>query len=106
MSDTSLYSSILGLSSQWHISDAVLDRNARCLRLYIMARSGVEFNCPVCGCSAIRIGSHDGCWQHDDLLDLCFMISAVIPVTFCESCGTNRINAPWERTGSSFRFME
>ncbi len=106
MSDTSIYSSILGLSSQWHISDAVLDRKARCLRLHIMAKSGAEFNCPVCGGSARRVGSHDGCWQHDDLLNMCFRISAVIPVTLCETCGTNRISAPWERVGSRFRFME
>lgn len=106
MSDSSIYSSILGLSSQWHISDAVLDRQSRCLQLNIMAKGGAEFSCPVCGGLAKRVGSHDGCWQHDDLLNMCFKISAVIPVTSCEICGINKICVPWERYGSDFRIME
>lgn len=106
MHDTSLYSSILGLSSQWHISNAVLDSKARCLRLDIAARSHAEFSCPVCGGAAVRVGADKGCWQHEDLLSMRFHISAVIPVTLCKTCGTNRISVPWERAGSCFRCME
>ncbi|MSN26860.1 MAG: hypothetical protein GJV46_13435 [Geobacter sp.] len=106
MPGTSLYSSILGLSSQWHITDAALDSKARCLRLQITTRGGADFCCPVCGGAAKRVGSDKRRWQHDDLLSLCFMISAVIPVASCENCGTNRITAPWERSGSSFRSVE
>ncbi len=106
MPDKSLYSSILGLSSQWRISNAVLDSKARHLRLEIAASSCAEFCCPVCGGAAVRVGANKGCWQHDDLLNMRFHISAVIPVTLCKTCGTNRISVPWERAGSCFRCME
>src|SRR5262245_9167346 len=103
MFGTTLYSSILGLSSRWRISNATLDESSDCVEIQIGTSSGAEFLCPKCNGRTDMVGTREHRWLHDDLFNMQLRIVARIPLISCNVCGINRVKAPWERPGSNFR---
>lgn len=98
-----LYSAILGLSSMWKISHAKVDESAGSVEIHIDTSSGAEFLCPVCCGRTDMVGNSKHLWLHDDLFNKQLRIVASIPLVCCETCGINRVKAPWERPDSNFR---
>ncbi|HXE96293.1 MAG TPA: hypothetical protein VN642_07800 [Dongiaceae bacterium] len=103
MFGTTLYSAILGLSSKWRISNAAVDESADCVEIHIGTSRDAEFSCPVCNGRTDMVGDSEHRWLHDDLFSMQLKIVARIPLISCETCGVNRVKAPWERPGSNFR---
>lgn len=102
MFEQSVFPSILGLSSHWHIRDVNLTRKQNRLDITVAANPGTHFDCPICKGQAITVSEQETLWQHESLFNLRASITAVLPLTSCEKCGINRVLAPWEKPESRF----
>ncbi len=100
MQDYSFYSAILGLSSNWLISNVSIDERSGDIELHIHYKKGSKFSCPACGALKLPSRVSKSRWLHENRLNVRFYITALIPVITCECCGEMKLEAPWERAGS------
>lgn len=82
---------------------AAVDESSDCVEIHIRTSRDSEFTCPVCNGRTDMISDSEHRWLHDDLFSRQLRIVARIPLISCETCGINRVKAPWERPGSNFR---
>ena len=99
MHDYSFYSAILGLSSDWRISNVTLDAPSGNIELHIRYANDSKFSCAICGAILLPKGTRMARWLHGKNDKLRFSISAVIPLVSCEQCGEDKIKLPWEKSG-------
>ncbi|NVN92651.1 MAG: hypothetical protein HXX11_18935 [Desulfuromonadales bacterium] len=96
MDDNSLYSAILGLSSQWRISDVTIDEQSGITELHICSKDGSKFSCPTCGATKLPSRVSKARWLHENRLNIRLVISALIPIIVCERCGEMKVGVPWK----------
>lgn len=100
MNKYSIYSSILGLSSKWRITNVTMDEQKGDIELHITGREGSTFQCPSCGALKIPSSVSKARWLHENHLNIRFYITALIPVISCERCGEMKVNIPWKQGGA------
>jgi len=106
MSTQSIFSAVLGLSSNWRIVDVTLSEREDKLNISVRVKAGVVFPCPKCGRSSLQVSETERCWLNENFFNRQAILTAVVPLVLCNECGANRIVAPWERSGSHFRCIE
>lgn len=99
MHNYSFYSAILGLSSNWHITNVTVDEQSGNIELHIHNVHGSSFTCSECGERILPTGIRKGRWFRDNNSNLRFHISAMIPLVTCERCGEVKVQLPWEQSG-------
>jgi len=102
MFNQSILTAILGLSSQWLVTDVTHSEQEQKVSIKVRAKAGALFSCPVCGKTCVREGEREQSWRNEKSLHLHIMLTARVPTVSCEKCGINRIVAPWERPGTRF----
>ena len=99
-----LFTSALGLSPPWEVSDVRFDPAAGRIDFDVTFASGSRFACPACG--AERQAVHDTrerAWRHLHFFQYQAFIHARLPRVRCEQCGkTTQVAVPWARPGSGF----
>ncbi|OGT97093.1 MAG: hypothetical protein A2X80_14185 [Geobacteraceae bacterium GWB2_52_12] len=106
MGGYTFYSAILGLSSEWRISDVTVDEQTGITELHIKSQGAKIRCCPTCGADVASAGARRARWLHDNHLNIRFLISAVIPVMTCEHCGKVKFPVPWEQSGTELQELE
>ena len=76
------------------------------LEISVEASDNALFNCPVCRGEADIVSQEEAQWQHENILNLQAHIKATLPLTFCGTCGINRVIAPWEKPTSQFKPLD
>ncbi|MBT1073201.1 hypothetical protein [Pelotalea chapellei] len=104
MLDHTLYSAILGLSSEWNISHVTMDEQTGITEIHIRNHKGGIAPCPCCGSNLVQAGTQRTRWLHESHLNFRFVVSALVPVMSCESCGEVKLPMPWDQ--SRFKFLE
>lgn len=94
----------LGLSEPWYVEGAEFKVNEQEVHIYINIRKGAEFVCPKCGGTAVRNGYEpvERVWRHGDCMFYPTYVHCKRPRVKCPNCGTQQINAPFERKNSRF----
>lgn len=106
MGDYSFYSAILGLSSEWHISDVTVDEQSGITELHIRSQDTGSDSCPACGAGVVSIGARKARWLHENHLNIRFLISALIPVVTCKQCGKVKKMTPWEQSRPELKELD
>jgi predicted RNA-binding Zn-ribbon protein involved in translation (DUF1610 family) len=99
MYNYSFYSAILGLSSEWSITNVNFDEQSGNIEMHIHNAGGNSFICPRCGSNILKTENRKGHWLWQDNFNLRFHIYAIIPQVTCERCGEVKIHLPWEQRG-------
>lgn len=99
MTGYSFYSAILGLSSEWRISDVTMDKLSGKAEIHIVSSSN-SFRCDICGATILPSGTRKARWFHDNNFNIRFYISALIPLVTCPCCGEMKVRIPWEQAGT------
>jgi len=99
----SIFTFILGLSPKWRVSHARHADGDRSIEIDVVSSPGADFSCPVCSAQSPVVCEEESIWHHDNFFNLRARISVLIPQVCCETCGINRVLAPWEQPGSQFR---
>jgi hypothetical protein len=100
MYNKTIFSAILGLSSNWRITNVRPTEQDSNFEIQVCTSAGAAFSCPVCGGVAEVISEEERSWQHNGLFCLRVCITALLPQVRCEVCGDNQVRAPWEKTCS------
>lgn len=106
MFNRSIFSSILGLSSHWCVTNVKMAEQPNRLEITVGASAGVDFSCPLCQGQADIVSEQETRWLHENILNLRACITAILPMMSCHNCGTNRVPAPWEKSKSHFRPLD
>jgi len=96
MTGYSFYSAILGLSSDWRISDVTVGTPTENVEIHIVSTS--NFHCNVCGVTIMPSGFRKSRWLHHNRFNIRFYITALIPLVTCQCCGEIKIKVPWEQS--------
>jgi len=100
MYNYSLYSSILGLSSKWTISNITEDKSTGLIVLHIKNISSEAFVCAVCGEENSPSGVQNKNWLYNNKLNIKFHVSLDSPQIICSKCGNMHTIDPWNQTES------
>lgn len=106
MHDYSLFSAILGLSSEWRISDVTVCDLTGITEVHIRSQVVVEVFCKICGVGVVSNEVRKVRWLHENQHNIRFVVSALLPVMTCGHCGEVMNSAPWEQPGSRVKMPE
>ena len=106
MFNQSIFSAVLGLSSNWRIVDVTLSERQDELSISVRTKAGVVFPCPKCGMNSVQVSESEQCWLNENFFNRQALLIAIMPMVLCSDCGVHRIVAPWERSGSRFRSFD
>lgn len=97
-----LYSLILELPPTWEVSDVVVDKPQRQVRVRIDPVSSAELCCPRCGSPSSRHDSRQRRWRHLDTCQYQTIVECWVPRVKCEEHGILQIPVPWAESCSRF----
>jgi len=106
MRDTEIFQLALGLTSPWRVKSSIFDPSTKQLNLLLDYPRGSKFTCPICGISNLCV--HDTIekkWRHLNFFQHETYITAKIPRTKCDKCGTRMVDVPWARSNSGFTLL-
>ena len=97
----------LGLDEPWYISGAEFDEEELALHIYVDVRKAAMIACPKCGAATSRNGYEpkDRVWRHGDCMFYPCLIHCRRPKIRCPKCGSQQVNAPFERKNSRFTLL-
>jgi len=103
MEDTELYSTLLGITPPWRVTQVVVDMAAERIDVWVAEAPGTKFHCAGCG-EARSVYDHtaEQVWQHLDTCQCRTYLHARLPRTTCPSDGVRQIAAPWAEPRSPF----
>jgi transposase len=103
MTDTELYTQILGLTSPWQVCDVTLDPHARSVRVRVEPTADASWCCPVCQQPAPGYdGREERAWRHLDSCAFTTWLVARLPRVQCPTHGVKTVAAPWAQPHSRF----
>jgi transposase len=106
MRDIDLFQVALGLTPPWQVSSSDFDPKTKRLDIRLDFPRGSTFACPKCEQAHLKV--HDTVektWRHLNFFQHEAYLSARVPRTSCDKCGTHLVNVPWARSGSGFTFL-
>lgn len=94
----------LDLREPWYVVKAEFEPEREAMIITIGVRLGAVFVCPKCGAVTKRNGyeTNEREWRHGDCMFYPCYVKCRRPKVLCEHCGSQQINAPFERKNSSF----
>jgi transposase len=99
-----LFTTALGLTAPWEVTDVRFDPQAGRIDLEVAFAKGSRFACPACGVPGQPV--HDTrkrSWQHLSFFQYRAYLHAHLPRVRCEACGkTIQVQPPWARAQSGF----
>jgi transposase len=99
------YHQLVGLNSDWSISDVQLDVQNRTLILSLEF-VGTCVVCPECGAAcAMKDHAAERSWRHLDAMQFQTTLTARIPRCSCNRCGVKTISVPWAEKHSRFTLL-
>ncbi len=103
----SMLAASLRLEGPWYVSGARFDPEKQQMNIWVKVRNNAVFVCPRCGCQAKRYGyePYERSWRHADCLFFPCYVHCQRPKVWCEKCGVQQINAPFERQSSRFTLL-
>ena len=106
MDTNPLFSAALGLSSPWSVVETRFDPATKRLDLRLDFPSGSRFTCADCGTKECAVhDTSEKTWRHLDFFQHQAFLTARVPRTRCERCGTKQVQVPWARPGSGFTLL-
>ena len=104
---TKMMAGSLGLEEPWYIVGAEFDDKELNLHIYVDVRKGAMICCPKCGAYAKRNGYEpkERIWRHGDCMFYPCYVHCRRPKVLCDNCGSQQVNAPYERKNSSFTLL-
>jgi transposase len=100
MRDLELYTTVLGITSPWKITDATIDAGEQCVEVVVKHEGPAV--CPVCGKPASKYDTRPRRWRHLDFCQYRLFITAEVPRVDCQTDGVKQINVPWAEERSGF----
>lgn len=93
----------LGIEEPWYISKCLVDSSDQTMHIYVSVRENAKICCPKCGGETKRNGyeKRERVWQHGSIFFIypCY-VHCRRPKVLCPNCGSQQINAPFERKNS------
>jgi transposase len=103
MTDTELYTQILGLTPPWQVCAVTLDPAARSVHVRVEPAADVQWCCPECQQPAPGYdGREERAWRHLDTCEFTTWLVARVPRVQCPTHGVKTVTAPWAEPHSRF----
>ncbi len=104
MQPTHLFTTALGLTAPWEVTDVRFDPEAGRIDLDVAFAKGSRFACPACGVQGQPVhDTRERSWQHLSFFKSRAYLHAHLPRVRCEACGkTTQVEPPWARAHSGF----
>jgi transposase len=103
MTDTELYTQILGLTPPWQVCDVTLDPEARSVRVRVEPTADAQWRCPECQQPAPGYDEREErTWRHLDSCAFTTWLVARVPRVQCPTHGVKTVAAPWAEPHSRF----
>jgi len=102
-----MMSGSLGLEEPWYIVGAEFKGKKLELHIHVAIRKSASIACPRCGAETKRFGYEpkERIWRHGDVMFYPCLVHCRRPKVFCPKCGSQQINAPYERKNSRFTLL-
>lgn len=105
MDTKTLFTTALGLSAPWEVTDLQFDEATRRLDLILDFKRGSEFPCPSCGVPSKVHDTEEKTWRHLDFFQHSAYLTARVPRCKCGEHGVKQVQVPWARPGSGFTLL-
>ena len=104
---TKMMSGSLGVEEPWYIKGAEFNEEELALHIYVDIRKNAVIACPKCGAVTSRNGYEpkERVWRHGDCMFYPCYVHCRRPKIRCPKCGSQQINAPFERKNSRFTLL-
>lgn len=97
-----LYTLILELPPAWEVSDVVVDKPQRQVRVRVDQVGSAELRCPRCSTPGSRHDSRQRRWRHLDTCQYQTIVECWVPRVRCPEHGVLQIPVPWAESSSRF----
>lgn len=97
-----LYSLILELPPSWEVTDVVVDKPQRQVRVRVDQEKSAELRCPRCGAAGSRHDSRQRRWRHLDTCQYQTIVECWVPRVKCPVHGVLQVPVPWSESNSRF----
>jgi transposase len=106
MKDIDLLQMALGLTPPWQVAASEFDPDLKRLDIRLDFPKGSTFLCPECGKAGLKAyDTMEKTWRHLNFFQHEAYLTAKVPRTKCDKCGTHLITVPWARSDSGFTLL-
>lgn len=106
MRDIELFQMALGLTPPWQVSATEFDPISKRLDIRLDFPRGSTFSCPECEQAGLKaFDTAEKTWRHLNLFQHEAYLTARVPRTKCDKCGTHLVDVPWARSESGFTLL-
>ncbi len=106
MKDIDLFQMALGLTPPWQVSATEFDPIAKRLDIRLDFPRGSTFSCPECERAGLKaFDTAEKTWRHLNFFQHEAYLTARVPRTKCDKCGTHLVDVPWARSESGFTLL-
>ena len=109
MTDKDLYSTILGVSLPWQVTNVTLDIEKSTVIVHLdydITASNDSFLCPTCGCTArVYDRREERSWRHLDSCQFQTFLAASLPRVCCPTHGILTAKVFWAEPNSRFTLL-
>jgi len=106
MRDIDLFQKALGLTPPWQVSASEFNLDEKRLDIRLDFPRGSTFSCPKCEQVGLKaFDTVEKTWRHLNFFQHEAYLTARVPRTKCDKCGTHLVNVPWARTDSGFTLL-
>lgn len=106
MRDIELFQMALGLTPPWQVSATEFDPISKRLDIRLDFPRGSTFSCPECEQAGLKaFDTAEKTWRHLNFFQHEAYLTARVPRTKCDKCGTHLVDVPWARSESGFTLL-
>ena len=106
MRDIDLFQMALGLAPPWQVFASEFNPDEKRLDIRLDFPRGSTFICPECGQADLKAyDTVKKTWRHLNFFQYEAYLTARVPRTKCDKCGTHLVNVPWARPDSGFTLL-
>lgn len=106
MRDIDLFQMALGLTPPWQVFASDFDPDEKRLDIRLDFPRGSTFICSECGQADLKAyDSVEKSWRHLNFFQHEVYMTARVPRTKCDKCGTHLVHVPWARPDCGFTLL-
>ena len=106
MRDIDIFQMALGLTPPWQVSASEFNIDEKRLDIRLDFPRGSTFSCPKCEQTGLKaFDTVEKTWRHLNFFQHEAYLTARVPRTKCNKCGTHLVNVPWARSDSGFTLL-